>query len=688
MPSELLPGATPHHILRVRPAVEAALHNPKRRLPGQLQVLADMQTAPSRLSTIRSWLAVLAIFDALMLRADGLSGPVAFHVGMVMRLGIIVPLAIALFLMLPHIPDRARTLMFGAFNLTLLTTVCIQSHYALPAFSTHHLIAAGLLIGSYNLVIPDILQRAVRFTAVATVLFLCLMAAPIGPYPIGQWDLIALVTVTAVATLQVRYNIDTAAREAFLLRLQDSMNTQDVLFANQVLVDLSNTDPLTRVANRRCFDERLEAYWRPDGVRKPALGLLMIDVDYFKSYNDHYGHPAGDLCLRSVAKAMAQELRQGEDLLARYGGEEFAVLLPGLTLKDVKQVGERLCRRIEALGLPHAGRNDGLDCLTVSIGAITSTEVHCSAELFIKTADRALCEAKRLGRNRLCCGPDLAAAAPAETASPLHAGRVAALGRAASLSENLRSAMLDGHLHLHYQPVRDTSSGQIVAVEALLRWTHPQRGSISPESFIPAAEESGIIVPVGKWVLRQACAEAASWPSSALVAVNISPVQFSDPGIVATVAGILAETGLAPERLLLEITEGLQLAPSDGVRDTLRELRALGVGMALDDFGMGYANLSRLRELPFDVVKIDRSFLEDARGDGRLVEVLKPLVAFARMYAPKVVIEGVETAAQLAMVNALGCDWVQGFHLSTPLPAEALRPLLRASHAAETLVAH
>jgi EAL domain-containing protein (putative c-di-GMP-specific phosphodiesterase class I) len=165
-------------------------------------------------------------------------------------------------------------------------------------------------------------------------------------------------------------------------------------------------------------------------------------------------------------------------------------------------------------------------------------------------------------------------------------------------------------------------------------------------------------------------------------------VQFSDPGIVATVAGILAETGLAPERLLLEITEGLQLAPSDGVRDTLRELRALGVGMALDDFGMGYANLSRLRELPFDVVKIDRSFLEDARGDGRLVEVLKPLVAFARMYAPKVVIEGVETAAQLAMVNALGCDWVQGFHLSTPLPAEALRPLLRASHAAETLVAH
>ncbi len=684
---ELLPGPKPHLILRVRPAVEAALRAPRRPLPPELQSLSDMQTAASRLWTIRSWLAALAVFDAVMVRADALSGPAAFHIGIVMRLEINLPLAIAIFLILPHIADRARTLLFAAFNLILLTTLCIQSHYALPAFAAHHMIACGLLIASYNLLIPDTLQRAIQYTAVATLLFLALMLAPIGPHQTGDWDLIGLIAVVATATLRVRYNLEIAAREAFLLRLQDGMNTQDVLFANQALVDLSNTDPLTRVANRRCFDQRLEAFWQSDAPRKLVLGLLMVDVDYFKCYNDHYGHPAGDLALRSVAQAMSLELRHGQDMVARYGGEEFAILLPGLTLTEVKHVGERLCRRIEALGLPHAGRPDSLDCITVSIGATTSAEGDASAEALLKTADRALYEAKRLGRNRLCSGEDLPASAGAGP-SPQHADRVAALGHAATLAEDLRSAMLGGHLHLHYQPMYDTRTGAVAAVEALLRWTHPQRGSIAPGAFIPAAEESGMIVPVGKWVLRQACAEAASWAAPALLAVNISPVQFSDPGIVATVAAILAETGLAPRRLLLEITEGLQLVASDGVRETLHSLRALGVGIALDDFGMGYANLSRLRELPFDVVKIDRSFLETTVSDEHLLTLLTPLVAFARAYAPKIVMEGVETAAQLAVVKALGCDWVQGFYLSEPMPPEVVRKQIRAARPVEAPLAH
>jgi EAL domain-containing protein (putative c-di-GMP-specific phosphodiesterase class I) len=254
------------------------------------------------------------------------------------------------------------------------------------------------------------------------------------------------------------------------------------------------------------------------------------------------------------------------------------------------------------------------------------------------------------------------------------------------LAEDLRSAMLGGQLHLHYQPIHETRSGGIAAVEALLRWTHKQRGRIAPGAFIPAAEESGIIVPVGKWALRQACAEAASWQVPAILSVNISPVQFSDPGIVATVAAILAESGLAPRRLLLEITEGLQLAVCDGVRETLDGLRALGVTIALDDFGTGYANLSRLRDLPFDVVKIDRSFLEPAEIAGSPLDMLTPLVAFARAFAPKIVMEGVETEEQLAIVQELGCDWVQGFHLNQPMPPDMLRQILRTRQTAEALL--
>jgi hypothetical protein len=242
MTLELLSATKPHHTLRVRPAVEAALQALQQPLVPELQTLSDLHTATSRLRAIRSWLALLTIFDVLMLRADGLSGPMAFQAGMIMRLEINLPLAVAVFLALPYVPDRARTPMFGTFNLILLMTISIQAHYAQPAFSFHHMIAGGLLIACFNVLVPETLARAARFTALALVLFLGLLAAPIGPYQPQQWDLVAIVTLIAVATLRVRYNVDVAAREAFLLRLQEGMNTQDVMFANRVLVERRPAD--------------------------------------------------------------------------------------------------------------------------------------------------------------------------------------------------------------------------------------------------------------------------------------------------------------------------------------------------------------------------------------------------------------------------------------------------------------
>jgi EAL domain-containing protein (putative c-di-GMP-specific phosphodiesterase class I) len=251
------------------------------------------------------------------------------------------------------------------------------------------------------------------------------------------------------------------------------------------------------------------------------------------------------------------------------------------------------------------------------------------------------------------------------------------LGRSANLTDDLRHAMLRDDLHLEYQPISCVVTGRIVAFEALLRWNHQVRGAVAPGSFIPAAEESGAIVALGKWVLRKACAEAAAWPMPYTLAVNISPVQFRDPRIIAAIASILAETGLAPERLLLEITEGQQLFASDRVRNTLQRLRGLGIGIALDDFGAGYANLSRMRNLPFDVIKFDRSFLDQRASPTTRLDMLSPLVSFVRAFGAKIVMEGVETPEQLELVQTLGCDWVQGFFLSRPVSPAALRPLMR-----------
>jgi diguanylate cyclase (GGDEF)-like protein len=672
MTADPLSADKPAQLLRVRPAVEAALRNPTRRLSTELQALADLHSAENRLWAIRAWLVALAGIDGIMLRGDVLSGAAAYQIGFLMRIEINLPLAVVLFVVLARVPDAARARLFGGFNLVLLTTICIQSHYALPAYALHHQISAGMMIAAYNLLVPDTLFRAFRFTAAALLVYVVVMFAPIGPHQNATLDMLALAFAAALITLRARYSLQIAARETFLLRLQDSMNTQDVMFANRMLVDLSNTDPLTRMANRRCFDDRIASVFQPGGAAVQPVGLLMIDVDFFKSYNDFYGHPAGDMCLRNVAQMMNRQLRGGQDILARYGGEEFAVLLPGLTLPETQRIGERLCQTIRALALPHTGRPDACDHVTVSIGAVCAAPAS-SAEALVRRADMALYEAKRHGRDQVYTTADLAS----DETLPPHSASVTALSHSASLADDLRSALLGGHMCLHYQPIYDTSSGRIAAVEALLRWTHPQRGSISPASFIPAAEESGMIVAIGKWVLRQACMEAASWAAPHIVTVNISPVQFSDPGTFATIATILTETGLPPQRLVLEITEGLQLVLSDCVRDALAGLRALGVGLALDDFGTGYANLSRLRTLHFDVIKIDRSFLEDL-GDGiDMKELLTPLVAFARAFGPTIVMEGIETAEQLALVKALGCDWVQGFYLSQPVPAETLRCMIR-----------
>jgi diguanylate cyclase (GGDEF)-like protein len=389
--------------------------------------------------------------------------------------------------------------------------------------------------------------------------------------------------------------------------------------------------------------------------------------------NDGLGHAAGDMLLRQVADRLQVGLRD-DDIAARLGGDEFAVLLTetGITAAQTtaKRIGSALRREYD-LGSFGPARVD------VSIGIACAPDQADEADALLSYADKALYVAKQAGRSN----PHVYNARLPGSAVPSHApGRrpresmtprdgLGALRAAGSLVTDLRSALQSEHLHLEYQAICDADTINPVAYEALLRWVDPIRGTVSPSDFISAAEDSGFIVTLSEWVLRRACAEAASWAGSASIGVNLSPLNFSQPDLVATIASILAETGLPANRLIIEITEGVLLDSSVAMQERIHELRTLGIEIWLDDFGTGYANFATLASSPFTSIKIDRSFLSDGIH-GRTI--LGAMITLGQTCGLKVVAEGVETAEQLELLRSLGCDRVQGFLLGLPLQSGAI----------------
>lgn len=426
--------------------------------------------------------------------------------------------------------------------------------------------------------------------------------------------------------------------------------------AEEKITRLAQRDTLTGIANRYHFRETLKAAFVGLG-RKHGFAVHMIDLDRFKDVNDTLGHPTGDALLKEVASRLSVVVR-GSDFVARLGGDEFAILQ-----RDVSTASEAeaaATRILGALNTPYFINGNQLD-VGASLGVAIAPDHATSHDQLLKKADIALYRAKENGRGSLCLfEPDFERK----------------LNDRRALEVDLAAAMVNGELDLVYQPIVDLKTRRVVSCEALMRWAHPTRGAVSPTEFIPVAEAMGVISELGAWALHRACQDAARWPDDVGVSVNLSAAQFDHADLVEIVHGALSQAGIAPGRLILEVTESLLLKNTGSTRETLHGLRADGVQIALDDFGTGYASLSYLRSFPFDKIKIDQSFVRDPANGEQSVEIVRAVAELARTFGMKTVAEGVETQHHLSSVIDAGCDEVQGYLFSRPVPRSELMAAL------------
>jgi diguanylate cyclase (GGDEF)-like protein len=408
-------------------------------------------------------------------------------------------------------------------------------------------------------------------------------------------------------------------------------------------------DTLTGLPNRVLLNEHLEqALARVK--RGEIVATHIFDLDHFKTVNDTLGHPTGDKLLTMAADRLRTLVRE-TDTIARMGGDEFAIVQVGIAQPaDATSLAQRI---IAVVSEPY-----DIDGHQVVIGASVGIAVGpndgTTTEQIIRNADLALYRAKGDGRGTYrFFEPEMDAQMQARR----------------ELESDLRKALSANEFELHYQPVVDLASNEISGLEALIRWRHPSKGMVAPNMFIPLAEEIGLIIPLGEWVLRQACATAALWPAQLKIAVNLSPAQFRSPGLLQAIVGALAASGLAPDRLELEITEAILLQDSEATLAMLYSLRELGVRIAMDDFGTGYSSLSYLQSFPFDKIKIDRSFVRDIAESTGSLNIVRAVAALAKGLGMTATAEGVETAEQLDTIRAEGCTEMQGYLFSRPLPA-------------------
>ncbi|MEH2490148.1 EAL domain-containing protein [Bradyrhizobium sp. AZCC 2230] len=425
------------------------------------------------------------------------------------------------------------------------------------------------------------------------------------------------------------------------------------------ITHMAQHDALTDLPNRVLLRERMEdaiAVTRNGGL---DLAVLMLDLDRFKEVNDTLGHPAGDALLRAVA-ARLRDCTTETALIARLGGDEFAVI-DYVTSPAVEAAA--LAERIRKALCEPFDLGDHRVTVGTSIGIAIAPRDGDDSDVLMKSADLALYSAKGDGRGAFrFFEPELD--------ELMHARR--------NLERDMRDAIARGEFELHYQPFVDAATGEIRGFESLLRWHHPQRGLVMPGEFIPLAEETGLIVPLGEWVLRTACAEAAKWPADLRIAINLSPAQFRSKELVPVVVGALANSGVAPHRLELEVTETVIMHDSEAVFTALGQLRGLGVRIALDDFGTGYSSLSFLQRFPFDKIKIDRSFVNELSGTREEAQHLaRAVIRFAVSLGKTTTAEGVETKEQRDILREEGCVETQGYYFSRPMPASDVAKMLR-----------
>jgi diguanylate cyclase (GGDEF)-like protein/PAS domain S-box-containing protein len=419
-------------------------------------------------------------------------------------------------------------------------------------------------------------------------------------------------------------------------------------------------DALTGLANRHLLADRIRQEIAHAQRRAAVFAVAMVGLDGFKLVNDGYGHAIGDGVLAAAAQRL-QGLVRSDDTVARYGGDEFALVL---SCRGDERFATAIERILEAFEAPLTVQDRDI-FITCSVGVSTFPQDGSDAATLLSHAGAAMYRAKERGRDRF---------------EVFHAEMGARIRERICMERGLRRALEEGQLFLDYQPQLDLGTNEINGVEALARWKHPESGLISPARFIPVAEQSGLIVPLGTWILRDACMQARTWNARGLkpviVAVNLSALQFRQAGFTELVADILDESGLDPSQLELEITESLLMSEAEEALRVLTTLKDMGICLSIDDFGTGYSSLSYLRRLPVDKLKIDQSFVRDIPANANAVAIARSITSLAQSLDLRVIAEGVETAEQLEFLRTLRCDEIQGYYCSRPVPPAEIPPLL------------
>jgi diguanylate cyclase (GGDEF)-like protein/PAS domain S-box-containing protein len=426
----------------------------------------------------------------------------------------------------------------------------------------------------------------------------------------------------------------------------------------------ANYDGLTGLANKNLLTDRLDHAIAFTDRSHRKFALLYLDLDRFKIINDSLGHASGDVLLRTIAMRLRECVRES-DTVARLGGDEFAVILNELdNTGSIGAVSQKILTEID-----QPVKIDGREVFTsASIGVCVFPEDGETRDALLKNADTAMYRAKQHGRNQVCFYTE-----------DLNAGALERL----QLEADLRRALATHEFELHYQPRVDLSSGRIMSVEALIRWRREGHGVMPPAAFIPLAEETGLIVPIGEWVLRTACEQMKRWRDAGYghmrVAVNLSPRQFRQPDLTGTISAILRDIGLDSRHLELEITEGIAMHDPQVTQRLLQDLGAIGITHAIDDFGTGYSSLAYLKRFPIDYLKIDQSFVQGVPDDLDDANIARAIIGLGRSLEVMIIAEGVETEAQRAFLHAQGCHEMQGYLFCKPQPAEGLAEVLRTS---------
>lgn len=496
--------------------------------------------------------------------------------------------------------------------------------------------------------------------------------------PLSEWSIHTRQRGTRILQLKrliINGHPDLArCTEQYLLTIAEDITERRL--AEERLRQEATHDPLTHLPNRQFFLDRLS--WCIEQFRiNPAkrFAVLFLDIDRFKLINDSLGHTVGDLllldtarklinCARSVSSAHSLE---SDPIVSRLGGDEFTILIENLTSPELARDLAKGIREAMRAPFQFPGREV---FATVSIGITSSDVGYDQPEDVLRDADIAMYRAKAGGRNRHQIFD-----------SSMHESVVSRL----NTERDLRHAISHDEFALHYQPILDMNSGEIHSFEALIRWNHPTRGFVSPDEFVHVAEETGLIIPIGTWVLRQACRQLKIWRQSGhdlAVSVNLSRKQFFDSHLLQTIDAALAESDIPANRLNLEITETMLVECSQAISDTLEQIRDRGINLHLDDFGTGYSSLSCLHRFPINVLKIDRSFVSGIASNPDYLAIVQAIVTLAHKLRSQVVAEGIETAQQRQILHSIGCDLAQGYFFHKPLAADGVELLLRRSRAA------